>query len=245
MELRAGLEKVAQDVAHFLREVRDDSLDVVIKKHGTDYTKKVDELAEARVFEGLEREGFHFDVVSEESGRTVRGSDYVVVVDPLDGSTNYLSGIPWCSVSLALFHKGGRLLDSFAGAVAEIYRDVVYSYDEEGSYVNGVRTSRKRPQEVVIGYFNSSQWEQAKRILDDFPGAKVRSLGSASLDMINVCLGSSRAYFDLRGRLRNVDVAASLGFCLRLGLRPTSFDGSPLEVDVDDVRQIQSIVLRG
>jgi len=244
VELRKGLERVALETAKVLREARQDSLDQVVRAHGSDYTRRIDEIAESSVFEGLRREGFDFDVVSEESGRTRRGSEYTLVLDPLDGSINYLAGIPWCSVSMAVY-KGGKLLDSMAGAVAEVYRDVVYSYDEQGAYVNGNEARRRSSQDVVIGYFNSSQWEQAKKILEKFPGARVRSLGSASLDMINVCLGSSKAFFDLRGRLRNVDVSASSGFCRRMGLTPTDYEGRTLQIDVDDVRQIPSLVLLG
>jgi len=72
---------------------------------------------------------------------------------------------------------------------------------------------------------------------------KIRSLGSASLDIIYTSIGRFKAFIDLRGRLRNVDVAAAIGFAREVGAYIIDDRGGHVEMPLDRLSNIGSIVV--
>jgi Archaeal fructose-1,6-bisphosphatase and related enzymes of inositol monophosphatase family len=87
--MRELLEKITKETSAYLRELSGrEGLDKVIGTHGDDTTKVVDRLAEDFILENLRKEDLRITVVTEETGFIGRsGSEYVAVIDPLDGST--------------------------------------------------------------------------------------------------------------------------------------------------------------
>jgi len=75
-----------------------------------------------------------------------------------------------------------------------------------------------------------------------YENPKFRSLGSAALELAYTAIGRSIAFADLRGSLRNVDVAAALGMLYECGGVAMSADGKKVELELDEVRKIGTIV---
>src|SRR6187402_2967065 len=76
------------------------------KKRQNDFVSEVDEAAEEAIISVLRDAYPDHGILAEESGRTDTKSDYVWVIDPLDGTTNFLHGFPQYCVSIGLLHKG-------------------------------------------------------------------------------------------------------------------------------------------
>ena len=82
---------------------RIDSLDIQ-KKQKNDYVSEVDHLAEQAIIKIIHRAHPNHGILAEEGGKK-DGDEYEWIIDPLDGTTNYLRGFPQYAVSIALRHK--------------------------------------------------------------------------------------------------------------------------------------------
>lgn len=249
MLVREELEKIGKEATKYLRELRENpSSTQIIGYHNGDTTRVADKRSEDYIFELLKTTGHNFLFVSEESGavKTSENYDYIAIIDPLDGSSNYVAGIPWSSVSIALYDKNTQsFLDSSLGVVAEVFGNNIYSYDLNGAYKNGqlVEKSNKKPANIAIIYYEREQINKISQILAKLGKIKIRSLGSASLDMIKVCLGDAIFFADLRKKLRNVDIAASSSFCKRLSMIPLDERGRPIENSLTTVSEFSEVYL--
>jgi len=247
--MRENLVKVAKEIMSFLYEEKDKSgIGKIIGKHGNDVTRVIDKESEELIFDRLSHLGYKFMFVSEESGVVSNGNyDYIAVIDPLDGSTNYIQGIPWSSVSIAVYKKDSSdMLSSVAGVVGSIFTKKVYSYDEANSYIDDEVVSQVLPPEklILLAYFSRSKLLYIKNFLDGITREyKIRSLGSASLDMILVCSGKASMYFDVRGKLRNVDIASSSNFCKRLGIKTVNSRLEELKIGIRKVEEINEAIV--
>ena len=78
----------------------------VSKKQHNDFVTEVDKAAEAAIIETLTAAYPDHAILAEESGASAQQSDYQWIIDPLDGTTNFIHGFPYYCVSIALAHKG-------------------------------------------------------------------------------------------------------------------------------------------
>ena len=247
-DLRKLVEEISSGVAQEIRKrFLTKGVDEVIGYHGSDVTRRIDKLSEDMIINRFREKGFRATFVTEESGVLRDGNDLIILVDPLDGSSNFVNGVPWSSVSIAIYESENKgLLESSAGTVANIFTGEVYSYDETTAYYNG--TPYKLPEKsrnVILFYFNRAIAGVIPQLASDLDrDYKFRSYGSASLDMILVCTGRATLYADLRGKLRNVDIAASSNFCSRLGLKPIDLEGKPINyVKIDKVTEVREVIV--
>lgn len=213
-------------------------------------TIRADLESEAYIIDALKAEGFRGVVVSEESGRVELGSEgQVIIVDPLDGSTNYSTCISWASVSLALAERGSTLRSGLlAGAVYPVFQGEPISYAKgRGCFVGGLRVeARPEPAQVMYVYMESR--EALESVIEVFMGLgkpKVRSLGSSALEMAYAALGRGMVFIDIRGRLRNVDVAAAYGITLECGGEVLKPGGSVLDSGTGSVERVGSVISSG
>lgn len=135
--LVADVCRVAREAGHFLKEERKNfSRDAVQAKRAHDYVSYVDRESERRVVEALRQLLPEAGFITEEGSAGWQGERYSWVVDPLDGTTNYIHDVaPYC-VSIALRSRDELLL----GVVYEPVRDeCFYAWKGGGAYVNGVR----------------------------------------------------------------------------------------------------------
>jgi myo-inositol-1(or 4)-monophosphatase len=143
------------------------------------------------------------------------------VVDPLDGTINFLFGIPqWC-VSVAVHDEHGGL----AGVVFDPLRDEIFAADREGhATLNGTpvtaSTQGDLPTALVatgFGYDAGVRERQAAVVARVLPRVRdVRRMGSAALDLAWTAAGRYDAYYE-RG-VQPWDVAAGSLLCARAGL---------------------------
>ncbi len=231
--------RIAGQTAGFLRdllvEVEAGKLEEVVGVQPLgDKTRRIDLVAEEYIVDLIRNEGLNAIIVTEESGKIKIGNnpEYVFIVDPLDGSSNYLSHIPWSSVSIAVTSIIDRpsLKDIEAGVIAPIHVGYPIVFVKgKGVYYGGVKVrTRREIRDLVLGYFDQGVGVKVlDKLLATWSDVKVRSLGCASLEIAYVVLGLADAFLDVRGWLRNVDVAAALGMTHELGL--------PLSIDLSSI----------
>src|SRR5574341_1638237 len=161
---------------------------------GGDRTFPVDKWAEDVILAALEtahRQGENFTLISEELGvRKFGEGKKTVLVDPIDGSNNAKSGIPFFSTSLALL--GGNTMSTLAvGYVINLaVGDEFWAVKNGGAYKNGTRIHTTQNDGIIIvAYEASSPKTDIPRILPLLQAAnRTRCFGSTALDLS--CLAS-------------------------------------------------------
>lgn len=87
-----------------------DDLKIDTKSTGIDLVTEIDKQSEAMILQFLRQHYPEHGIMAEESGETARDSDYLWIIDPLDGTTNYSQGLPVFAVSIALQYQGETVI---------------------------------------------------------------------------------------------------------------------------------------
>jgi len=194
------------------------SLDVDLVKVNTkganDFVTEIDQKAEDIIIETLLQAYPGHGILAEESGKAhgARDSEYVWIIDPLDGTTNFIHGFPVYSVSIALAHRG----QVQQGVVYDPNRnDLFYASKGRGAFLNDKRlrvSKRTRLAESLIGtgfpYRKGDNFKRYMRMFEDVMQncAGLRRPGSAALDLCYVAAGWYDGFFETG--LNAWDVAA-------------------------------------
>jgi myo-inositol-1(or 4)-monophosphatase len=163
---------------------------------GGDKTFPVDKWAEDIIVTALERVhagGESFTLISEELGvRKFGEGKKIVLVDPIDGSNNAKSGIPFFSTSIALLN-GDKLSDLAVGYVLNLARgDEFWAVRAEGAYKNGKRIRTSASEGItIVAYETSSPGTDLPKLMPLIRQAKrTRCFGSVALDLAYLASGS-------------------------------------------------------
>ncbi|SDV49657.1 inositol monophosphatase family protein [Chitinasiproducens palmae] len=184
----------------------------VSKKQHNDYVTEIDRAAEAAIIETLNQAFPDHSILAEESGATDRRSDYQWVIDPLDGTTNFIHGLPYYCVSIALTNKG---VTEHAVVYDPTRNDLFTATRGAGAFLNErrIRVARRdRLTEGLLGtgfpYREMKGLEQYLRLFGAMTQAcaGIRRPGAAALDLANVAAGRMDGFFE-QG-LKPWDVAA-------------------------------------
>ena len=200
-----------------------------------DFVSDVDRASEAAVAAAIR--GRHADatLLAEESSPDAQSlSGLVFVVDPLDGTTNFLHGVPWYAVSVAALVDGELL----AGAVINAATGELFSATAGGGARRGGQPMRVSgttdPARALIATgFPFSREEEITRYVRFLPAimgatSGIRRAGAAALDLADVAAGRYDAFWELR--LSPWDIAAGILLVREAGGLVTTMDGSPAPV---------------
>lgn len=243
-DLRRMTLKIAGEAAGLLRDIAC-TTSATRKVRGE--TFKADVESEAYILDALRSEGVKGRILTEESGVHVEGSDLIVLVDPLDGSRNYANCIPWSSVSIAVAPgDAADISEVVAGTVAPIFYGEPISFAGERCYIGGILLKPHGESERFIYVY--VEHPEAARLLSDIisilgGGFKIRSLGSAALEIAYVGIGRGKAFIDLRPKLRNIDVAAGLGIVRAMGGVYLNGRGEPPRIGVKRIERVDTIAV--
>ena len=210
------------------RATQDLDLLTVQRKGNHDYVSEVDKMAEQAIVEIL-LEAYPDHAILAEEGGAQGKSEYVWIIDPLDGTTNFLHGLPQFAVSIALQHKG--LLTQ--AVVFDPTRNELYSATRGGgTYLNDRRlrvSKQTRLEDALIGtgfpYHDYSFLDSYLKIFKDLVPkvAGVRRPGAASLDLAYVAAGRYDGFWE--AGLKPWDMAAGILLIQEAGGLVTDFAG--------------------
>ena len=207
-----------------------ENLQVSVKGPG-DFVSAADRKAEKLLFEELSKARPGYGFIMEEGG-AVEGADksHTWHIDPLDGTTNFLHGIPMFAVSIALEREGQIV----AGLVYNPAVDEMYIAEKgQGAYLNNRRlrvAQRRDMSDALIGcgvpHLGKAEGHprfkaELARVMTR--AANVRRMGAASLDLASVAAGRLDAYWE-RG-LSSWDMAAGAHLVREAGGYVSDADG--------------------
>lgn len=226
--------EAADEAAKILMEYFDTVFEIGRKKYYNDLVTEVDKKSEAKIIEVIHRYFPDHNVLAEEGGDLLKKSDYVWIVDPIDGTVNYAHALPIFCVSIALEIKGEIALGIVYNPVS---RERFTAQKGKGSYYNDKKINVSQTELLKDGFlvtgFAYGLEEFDDHSLDHFVnfvkmGLPVRRLGSAAMDICYVACGKFDAFWEVN--LNAWDVAAAYLILLEAGGKVTDFTGGSYSV---------------
>jgi len=196
-----------------------------------DLVSYVDKTAEEQIVAGLKEIFPDSGFITEEGTAQDKHDVYNWIIDPLDGTTNFIHGLPIFCISIALMERGEAVL----GVVYEVNKDECFSATKGGgAFLNGspiqvTKVQHLRDSLMCTGYpyTDFGLLQVYLQMLGAFMGKShgVRRLGSAAADLAYVAAGRFEGFFEYN--LKPWDVAAGILLVQEAGGRVSQFNGSP------------------
>lgn len=205
------------------------SFQVAHKEGINNLVTEVDTAAEAAIIQIIRAQFPHHTILSEEAGLLEQHSDYVWLVDPIDGTVNFAHGIPLCCVSIALAHQGKLQI---AAVFNPMMRELFFAEKGKGAFLNEtpikVSTKSDFSRACLVTGFPYHTPEGKEHPIKAFErailkGLPVRRLGSAALDLCWTAAGRFDGFWE--ANLSPWDIAAGYLILREAGGRITDFNG--------------------
>lgn len=206
-EYRCAME-AAEQAANIIQDSKKTSLIIDTKSGTNDLVTQFDRLVEECVIDHLSKTFPTYDIIGEESGESKGHHDFCWIIDPIDGTTNFIKGIPWYAVSIGLYFMGQPVV----GVVLNPESQTMYhGLRGSGSWVRHGSAADRRLQvspvesmenALFLTGFYYDRGDIFQRTLKDIESLTlagclgIRRLGAASLDLCMVAEGRAEAYFE-------------------------------------------------
>ena len=219
--------KAAKNIIRDFGEI--EKLQVSLKGPG-DFVTASDKKAEKILIEELQKARPRFSILSEEIGQITNDKEFKWIIDPIDGTANFLHGIPHFAISIGLEHDD----EIICGIVYDPIKDEMFVAEKgNGSYLNNQRmrvSSRSKLKDCIVftggPRLDSKNKELALEEYKKFSSKiliPIRKLGSASLDMAYVAAGRCDGFW--QRNLNYWDIAAGIILVKEAGGFVTDFEG--------------------
>ena len=195
---------------------------------------EIDRGSEERIISIIRRHYPTHGILAEESGASPTDAEYKWIIDPLDGTTNFLHGLPIFCVTIGIEYRG----EIIAGVVYDPNQDVLYTAEKgKGAYMNGRRmkvstTGRLIDSVLMTGfpYDIAKNPDHAVEHFVDFlmEARGIRRFGSAALDLCYVAAGRLDGFWEVN--LHPWDMAAGILLVTEAGGTVSDFSGAPLSI---------------
>ena len=201
----------------------------ISQKSKNNFVTNVDLAAEKAIFKVIKK--FQHSILSEEAGSITRDSDYKWIIDPLDGTHNYIHGLPMFGVSIALEHKKKIIL----GVICMPMLNQLYVAEKgKGAFLNGkkIHVSKAKELSKSMVLFDSALHEGAIpkiKVLKKISRrvSRIRMSGAAVFDLSSVAVGNAEALIDFK--THPWDVAAGFLLIREAGGKVTDFKGKNID----------------
>lgn len=184
----------------------------ISNKNPFDYVTEIDKQCEQRIIDTILREFPAHEILAEESGATDNNHSHRWIIDPLDGTTNFIHGMPHSAVSIAYEIDGEIKL----GIIFDPYRDELFFAEQgRGAYCNNNKIQISHENDlnrclIATGFpfrnkdMLNNYWQALSQIFLEVSG--IRRTGSATLDLAYVACGRFDGFWELK--LSPWDIAA-------------------------------------
>ena len=206
-----------------------ENLQVSVKGPG-DFVTAADKKVEKIVIDELQKARPTYSILSEEVGKINNDKSFKWIIDPIDGTSNFLHGIPHFAISIGLEHEG----EIICGTIYDPIKDEMFISEKgNGSYLNNQRmrvSSRSKLKDCIIftggPKIQSKDRDLSLKEYNNFSAkvpTPIRKLGSASLDMAYVAAGRCDGFW--QRNLNYWDIAAGIILVKESGGFVTDFEG--------------------
>lgn len=211
------------------------SVEAADEKNKNDFVTFVDKTSEKMIIEYILSEFPDHQILAEEGGKQQTGSEYQWIIDPLDGTTNFIRHIPVFAVSIAVKYQN----EIIAGVVFNPVDNELFSAAKgQGARLNGTPIHISGITDFSRAFLATGFPHQSKRFLPQFVRsfsdiffrcAGVRRLGSAALDLCYTACGRFEGFWEIG--LNPWDIAAGSLIVCEAGGEVSDFWGNPSYLD--------------
>lgn len=227
--------QIAKQAGGIIRDAHRTRFSVEIKSDNLkNLVTEIDKKSEKTIMDFIRKKYPSHNILAEESGGHKSSSDYLWVIDPLDGTTNFAHGLPIFSVSIGVQYKD----ESIAGVVYDVMRDVVYSAEKgSGAFENdnkiNVNNNDNIEKSLLVTGFPYNVAENPEKVFERFiemlkVARAVRRLGSAAIDFCYVANGVFEGFWEVH--LNPWDICAGKLIVEEAGGKVTDFNGNPISI---------------
>lgn len=232
--------EISKQAGDFIRKERKSfSSDKIEYKGLNDLVSYVDKGAEQIIVSSLEKVLPEAGFITEEKTTTKIGERYNWIIDPLDGTTNFIHGLPVFAVSIALKEYDELVL----GVVYEINQDeCFYAWKDASAYLNGTEIKVSNAPTIAdsliatgFPYYDFIKQPQYMALLNHLMQNchGLRRLGSAATDLVYTAAGRFDAFYEYN--LNTWDVAAGIVIMKQAGGHVINFKGGDEVLDTREV----------
>jgi myo-inositol-1(or 4)-monophosphatase len=229
-KLCVEVQQLAKETGKFIAGEKESfNIDSIEEKGQSDFVSYVDKTAEKMIVEELSQLVPEAGFFAEEGTSTKRGEKYNWIIDPLDGTTNFIHGVPPFAVSIALAENDEIIL----GVIYEITLDeCFYAWKGSKAYLNGkeikvsdAATTKESLIATGFPYYEFSRLDGYMDLMLHFMKTShgVRRIGSAATDLAYVAAGRYDAFWEYS--LHAWDVAAGIIIIKQAGGKVGDFSG--------------------
>lgn len=211
-----------------------------------DYVTEIDKTCEQLIINSIKHNFPEHEILAEESGNTVHKNSYRWIIDPLDGTTNFIHGNPHCAISIGLEREDEVIL----GVIFDPFRDEMFVAEKGGgAYLNDKRiqvSNRTKLSNCLIAtgfpfknrHLLELYWKALSEIFMAVSG--IRRTGSAALDLCYVACGRFDGFWEIK--LSPWDVAAGAIIIKEAGGKITDFEGKENHIVTGNVIASNNII---
>lgn len=201
----------------------------ITQKSISDYVTEIDVYSEKTIIKHIKKHFPEHQVMAEESSNDYKKAEYLWIIDPLDGTTNFIHGFPVVAVSIALMYKGELTI----GVVYDpIKNELFYAEKGGGAFLNGKKikvSSLKEPALSLIAtgfpFRNKQYIDRYLKIFREllYSVSDLRRPGAAAIDLAYVACGRVDGFFEFA--LSPWDIAAGTLLIKESGGAVSDFEG--------------------
>lgn len=226
--------EISKRAGEIIRNGFGTKLNIEFKTNESNLVTEIDKASEELIKNFIKDKYPQHGILAEESGEVKNGSEYLWVVDPLDGTTNFAHGLPIFSVSIGVQKNG----ETIASVVYDVMRDIVFSAERGGgafSNSNKIEVSKtdKLEHSLLVTGFPYNVAENPEGAFERFTvltkkSRGIRRLGSAAIDFCYLASGVFDGFWEVY--LHPWDICAGKLIAEEAGGLVTDFSGNPINI---------------
>ncbi|MBU1100726.1 MAG: inositol monophosphatase [Bacteroidetes bacterium] len=226
--------EIARTAGEVIREGFGKNFQVDFKTNETNLVTEIDKKAEEVIISYIQKEFPAHAILAEESGAKLNDSEYLWVIDPIDGTTNFAHGLPIFSVSIGVQKNG----ETICGIVYDVMMDRMYQAEKGGGAFLGdlklkVSDGDNLKQSLLVTGFPYDIRENPRNIKELFSdfmmnSRGIRRLGSAAIDFCYIASGVFDGYWEYS--LNPWDMAAGILLVQEAGGKVTNFTDETVNI---------------
>ena len=237
--MKKELIKIIKKAGKILKKGYYSNKDVTFKAK-KDLVTKYDVAVENYLKKKFSKKFKEFNIIAEESDNTLIEFNNSIIVDPIDGTTNFVNGVPHTAISVGVYKdKKPYLAIVYNPILDELYEAKI----GKGAYLNGEKLEVSKEDNfqkalIATGFPYSSGTNSddlndvIKKLKDILPLCQdIRRLGSASIDLCMVAKGTFEGYYEMN--LKAWDVSAGILILTEAGGTVSTIDGSEYKLFED------------
>jgi len=226
--------QIAKEAGNLIRDGFEKTHKISYKSNESDLVTEIDKASEKLITDFIKKKYPSHGILAEEAGKIKSGTEFLWVVDPLDGTVNFAHGFPVFSVSIGVIKNGKTI----AGVVYDVMQNIIYSAEAgSGAFADSeiirVSDNKNLSHSILVTGFPYNIKTNPDNALERFTALTIasrgmRRLGSAAIDFCYVAKGVFDGFWEVH--LNPWDICAGKLIVEEAGGLVTDFYGNQIDV---------------